>query len=609
MNGGIVMDVKKRFIHQMSNIGQAYTRYPLTMLLFIALSVLNAFQIVDEISGYERYVHGLLVGILLTMVASHINERFIEDSKQRWVILTVALILSLLYYLILPKNDAAYLMYEVRTAVLVFALFIAFIWIPSIKNNKAYFYHYFLASFKYGFTTILYGLILTLGFQAIISSIDSLLFSVDYDYMIHAANIIWFIFVPSYFLSLVPQTQPYISGKESTQADDKSIGIGDNEAFEVTKFLKILINYIVIPLIGVYTLILVAYILLNIRSEFWTDNLLEPMLISYTIIVILVYLIASNLTDPIATYFRQIFPKVMIPIVLFQLIASVLKIQEMGITHGRYYVILFGLFAIIAGSIFSFLNKEKAGLIVPFLVVLAVISVVPPVDAFTVAKNSQQNIITSTLEENEMLLDNQIQRNPTLNQKDKEKITASIDYLYYMEYIDEVAFLPEDFELYDDFEKVFGFPMTYEDSEPEDTLNQYASLNRSRPEAMMITEEDYFIELFLSNYEEEISTTTIEINEDYTLQTKNSLPYFEVFVEDQAGEEVLTIDLEPLFIQAFAATSQGNEMMATEENMTLIVENDELKVRILALDLMKNDNNSAESISAQLFVFIDIKNP
>lgn len=603
------MDFRKRFMHQISNIGQAYTRYPLTMLLFIVLSILNAFQIVSEISGYERYVHGLLVGILLTMVASHINERFIEDSKQRWVILTASIILAVLYYLILPKNNPAYLMYEVRTAVLVFALFIAFIWIPSLKNNITHFYQYFLAAFKYGFTTLLYGLILTLGFQAIISSIDILLFSVDYDYMIHASNIIWFIFVPSYFLSLVPPTDSYSQANEASQDITTENLVKETEAFEVTKFLKILINYIVIPLIGVYTLILLAYILLNIRSEFWTDNLLEPMLISYTIIIILVYLVASNLSDPIANYFRQIFPKIMIPIVVFQTIASVLKIQEMGITHGRYYVILFGIFALIAGLIFSFLAKEKAGLIVPFLVVLAAISVVPPVDAFTVAKNSQKNLLTTTLEENEMLQNNQVQKNPMINQKDKEKITISTDYLYYMEYIDEVAFLPEDFEIYDDFEDVFGFFMTYEESEPQDTLNLYASLNRSSPDAMVITEEDYFVELYLSNYEEEPSEMLIEINENYTLQTKNSLPYFEISVVDEANEEVLKIDLEPLFTQAFASASQGNEMMAREEDMTLIVENEELRVRVLALDLMKNEDNSVQTVSAQLYVFIDIKNP
>lgn len=600
------MNFRRRFFHQISNIGQAYTRYPLTMLLFVILSIINAFQIVNEFSGYERLVHGFLVGIVLTMVATHINERFITDRMKQWGVLIGSIVLSVLYYMILPKNDAAYIIYEVRTAVLVFALFIAFIWIPSIKNVTRYFHQMFLAVFKYGFTTLLYGLILTVGFQAIISSIDYLLFTVDYDYFIHAANLIWFIFVPSYFLSLVPPTDSYVQANEVSQDVTTEHLIEETEAFEVTNFLKILINYIVIPLIGVYTLILVAYILLNIGGEFWTDNLLEPMLISYTIIVILVYLLACNLVHPIAYYFRKIFPKVLIPIVVFQTIASVLKIREIGITHGRYYVILFALFSLAAGLIFSFLRKDKTGWIVPVLVVLAVLSVIPPIDAFTVAKNSQRSILTNTLTTNEMLSGNVVQADASIDRRDKEKITASTDYLYSLEYTTEIDYLPEKFDLYDDFEEVFGFPMTYEESEDRDEFNQFASLNRSTTEAMSISEEDYFIELYISNYEEEVTTTTVEINEDYVLQAENSLPYFNFYLENQAGEEVLAIDLELLFIQGFEASSP-NEQLANEESMTLIVENDELRVRVVALELMRNNNTADESVSAQFFIFIDIK--
>lgn len=602
------MNFRKRFINQLSNIGQAYTRYPLTMLLFILLAIINAIQITGDMNNYERLVHGFLVAILLSMVASHLNERFIVDRKKQWAVLIGSVLLSIVYYLLLPPNDASYLVYEVRTAVLVFALFIAFIWVPSIKNKVTYFYQYFLVAFKYGFTTILYGLVLTLGLQAIISSIDYLLFAVDYDYFIHAANLVWFIFVPSYFLSLVPVTIYFDADEKLIQIDHEK-DLSKDEAFGVTKFLKILITYILVPLIGVYTFILVAYILLNIGGEFWSDNLLEPMLISYTIVVILVYLLACNLNEPVVQYFRKIFPKILILIVSFQLIASVLKIRELGVTHGRYYVIVFGVFSLVTGFVFSFLSREKTGWIVPFLVGLAIISVIPPMDAFTVGKNSQQSILTDTLIENEMLSGDQVQANAAINQTDKERITRSVDYLYYLGYLDEVAYLPEDFDLYDDFTDVFGFQMVYEDSGPQDELNQYASLDRTSTDPMVITEEDYFFEIYLSNYEEEIDTTIVEINEDYTFEAKNSLPYFELQINNGDMGEPLEIDLEPLFIQGFAATTFGNEMVTNEEEMTLIVENEKLRVRIVALELMKNEDNSTQSISAQLYVFVDVKTP
>nr|WP_238321825.1 DUF4153 domain-containing protein [Carnobacterium jeotgali] len=114
-----------------------------------------------------------------------------------------------------------------------------------------------------------------------------------------------------------------------------------------------------IPLTAIFTVILLVYLLQNITGDFWTNNLLEPMLVSYSVTVILVYLLASNIETKSALLFRKIFPKVLVPIVLFQTISSVLKIQETGLTHGRYYVILFGLFAVIAGLIFSILPVKK----------------------------------------------------------------------------------------------------------------------------------------------------------------------------------------------------------------------------------------------------------
>lgn len=603
------MNFGKRFMRQISNISQAYTRYPLTMLMFIILFILNAWYIVDEFSGYERVVQSILVLIFLSLVATHINERFITNRMQRWGILIASVVLSIGYYAILPSNDSAFPIYEVKTSVLIFALFIAFIWIPTIKNNIRYFYEMFLAIFKYSFVTLLYGGILTLGVQAIISSIDLLLFSISYDYFIHAANFIWIVVAPSYFLSLIPLTLNYFVDSELARRDTtEAVAEQETTAFEAPNFLQILINYIVIPLVGIYTIILVVYILLNIRGEFWSDNLLEPMLISYAIVVIITYLLACNMTQPIARYFRKIFPKILIPIVLFQSIASILEIQNMGITYGRYYVILFGVFAIIAGIIFSFFRKEKTGWIVPILVILTVISIIPPIDAFTVGKNSQKEILTNTLTENKMLKQDQITPNPDVSRKAKERITSSVNYLTELEYIDEIAYFDDNFNAYDNFEDVFGFSMTYPEIDNGDfeELTEYVSLERPTNQVMSIANEDYFLQMYLSNYEEEPATTTIEINSDYTMRVENTGLYFMIDIEDQAGEEVLQIDLEALFTQAFAA-SIAKEQVVNEADMTLKVENDELGIRILAFELMKNEEEQV--VNADIYIFIDVKNP
>ena len=78
------------------------------------------------------------------------------------------------------------------------------------------------------------------------------------------------------------------------------------------------------------------------------------------------------------------------PIVIFQIISSIISLSDTGITHTRYYVILFGLFAATAGILMSFLPVRKNGVVAAMLIIFTVLSVVPPVDAFTISHQPDQ---------------------------------------------------------------------------------------------------------------------------------------------------------------------------------------------------------------------------
>ena len=124
----------------------------------------------------------------------------------------------------------------------------------------------------------------------------------------HAANIIFILFAPVYFLSLIPVYYGKSDENEPGEGMEPKADKIDKMA-NCPKYLEILISYIIIPLTAVFTLILGVYIATNIGSDFWTDNLLEPMIVSYSITVILVYILASRLENRFAQLFRKIFPK------------------------------------------------------------------------------------------------------------------------------------------------------------------------------------------------------------------------------------------------------------------------------------------------------------
>ncbi len=77
--------------------------------------------------------------------------------------------------------------------------------------------------------------------------------------------------------------------------------------FKAPVFLETLLSYIIIPLTVIFTFILFIYIGLNIRGDFWTENLFEPMLVSYSIIGISVLLLSVSFENGFARQFHRIF--------------------------------------------------------------------------------------------------------------------------------------------------------------------------------------------------------------------------------------------------------------------------------------------------------------
>ena len=93
---------------------------------------------------------------------------------------------------------------SIRTAVTNFALLFAFIWVPVIKS-KINFNQSFMITFKSFFNTVFFSGIIYAGLSLIILAIDQLLFSVNYTVHSHTANIVFVLFAPMYFLSLIPR--------------------------------------------------------------------------------------------------------------------------------------------------------------------------------------------------------------------------------------------------------------------------------------------------------------------------------------------------------------------------------------------------------------------
>ncbi len=598
-----------RLRRKWQGLADTVNRFPLTIILLIAAAASNTIGIEsDDNLVYTHLLITFLVGAAAFVVLQMLYERFFENPLLRLVFAVISVAGSVLYYLCI-RNFRWNTEISVRTIVLFFALLIAFLWIPVIRSRYN-FNESFLVVFKGFFTTLLYDGVLYLGIVLIVSTINLLIRRLDDQILLHALNIIVLIVAPVYLLTLLPvypgKRELLLDKAATSKPEEAEQTTGGQSVTYIRKMItpnKLLISliaYVVIPITAAFTVILLLYIVINIRGTFWTDNLMEPLLVSYSITVIVVYLLASTIQHSFAKYFRMIFPKVLIPLVLFQTVSSILKISESGITYGRYYVILFGVFAVIAGICFCILPVHKNGVIAPILMGMALLSILPPVDAFTVSRTNQINRLEAVLMKNNMLTEDIITPKSDISEEDKEKIIKAVDYIIRMGYDKDLPYLSSYAGPFE-FERTFGFAQySGEDGEYQ---SFYASRNTAEP--IPISEFDKMMQLNIYYAAPDIVSDPFEKNGTfYVIRYTHRTGAGQLILENVDGKELLSFDTDEIW-KRFQEVSE--KLSLPTKDMTFTKENEEAVITLVANSVSGSKGKDGSDLAADLFVFIRIK--
>lgn len=590
------MDFIKNMNQKWSGFMKSLERYPLSILFLLVATVLNTVMIQTNEEHFSTFFYVCIIGAALSVVVQQMYETFFTRYLERILLLGAAILVTIGYYFVIHQPDYFNIEMSTKSSVFLFALLIVFIWVPSVKKEFA-FHESFMAAFKAFFTALLFAIVLIIGVEAIIFAIDQLIITVNSKIYAHILNIMLTLFAPCFFLSLIP-LYPNKQQELTTEQKEKL-----SRAIHCPKTFHILISYIIIPLTMIYTIILLAYVLLNITGDFWKDNLLEPMLISYAIIVIFVFFLASSLDNIFASLFKRIFPKILIPIVLFQTVASILKIGDTGITYGRYYVIMFGLFALTSGVIFSFFSLKKHGWIAIFLIVFAIISITPPVDAFSVSRSNQMMLLKDTLTENEMLEDGEIIPNEDVSEKDQTTITMTVHYLDQLDYTQDISWLPDSISQPKEFEETFGFEEEFEETTYEDSDFESAYMDWDTAQAFDISGYDQMVYLDINMQypeEDENQPIALKMNDtDYTLQKEITNDEINVSLEE-GDQELITFDIAKAFSEIL--NSEDTDALS-KDDATVTEENDDAKLTLVATSITSNESG----YTGEVYLFVKLK--
>ncbi len=637
------MGLMKSFRTRFQGLTDTILRFPVTIFLLFSAAVMNAVVIsTREFEDYSRLLLTFLVGASIYAVSQMAFEQYHGGKPYRLLYVAVSAVFTITYFFIIRKSEIT-IFVSVRTIVLLFILFIAFLWIPSTRSAID-FNQSFMAAFKSFWVTGFFSGILFLGIALILRAINMLIIPISGTSYAHAANIVFVLYAPLYFLSLIPKYPAAGEGSGSMEQNqeeyntqgnrglkdipaverNQKIGASEEEgdenkgantgkkrisnvdaagkAGDAPGVLASLLSYVIIPVTAIFTLILLIYIILNITDEFWTDSLLEPLLVAYSITVIIVYLLVSRLDSPIAAMFRRIFPKILVPVVLFQTVASCIRIGDTGITYGRYYVILFGIFATLAGLQFCFLPVRRNGLIAPILILLSLLSILPPMDAFTVSRNSQTGRLKSILTEKGMLTGNVITPNPDLAESDRKRIISAVDYLNQMNYTEDIPWLADYSSTYN-FDETFGFPRYGY------TTGEYGSLYLYlNPESMInVAGYDYLRSVNISgdgNNQREAVFRKDGV--EYTLEYDRSGGK-SYLVLNEGEAELVRFSVKDI-IDRFNTTEQVNHSAElSEEDATFTVENERAVLTLTVQTININYWQEGSNWYADAYILIRIK--
>lgn len=551
-------------------------RFPLTLMFILSLT---GWQLYVDASTwqFEPLYIVFHLGIILSATSQLFYEHFFKKKpKLRLLLYGTVLVFVGLYYFYLMNSyfviDDPWQFYSIpgiRTMILFFVIQILFIWVPTLKTNFN-FSDTFLVTFKAYFIASFFSIILYLGIFSVFMLFEFLFFSLGFEWLLNLSILIFQCFAPILFIRFIPEYDALDSNQATSQNTTQS-------PFDIPKFLHHLISYILIPVMTVLTGIIVVYILTNITGNFFRENMLEGLLLSYAISGWILLILSEAIDNKIAQTFRKIFPIALIFVIILQMVSTFLQIQEVGVTHGRYIILMFGVGSIIS-AIWYIFKKNRLQILPIVAMVLGLISLIPPIDALTISVNQQRGRINDVLNKYEMLVDSdEVVPNSEVSEEDQEVIQDSLNYLSEIHALNQLEWLPEEYYYRED--EYLGFvskrdPWEQDRMDREELNQTYVFLSEDYP-VIPVGDFEQMFDLSLSNGDDFIEF--VEMNEEVHSIRVDLEDGFLIEMDADSFEEPLEFDFSYVLDEFEGKTNQS----LSREDLTFTEEVDDYQVQIV----------------------------
>jgi hypothetical protein len=201
------------------------------------------------------------------------------------------------------------------------------------------------------------------------------------------------------------------------------------------KGLKVFAQYVLLPLLSVYLVILYAYLTKIIVQWSWPQGWVSRLTLSFAGAGISTLLLLQPIREKTENMWIRVatrwFWVIMIPPIVMLMLAVARRISEYGITEGRY--IAFGLGIWLAAMVIYFtISRTKTIKVIPgSLCLLSLLMSFGPWGVFHVSEASQVKRLDRILAANEILVGGKVQSAPrAVSPADSRQISSIVSYLH-----------------------------------------------------------------------------------------------------------------------------------------------------------------------------------
>ncbi|MBU4538030.1 MAG: DUF4153 domain-containing protein [Weeksellaceae bacterium] len=412
----------KKFREISGKTGGTVREYPMVLLMaFLAAVSLMCFAHgnFNSNGNYFVFIKFSLVcclGISLMFAIKMLSQRIGKGLLLE--ILGIAFLVF--FYFLLPEKEKyfteKYAFLLVPTFILSHLLvsFVAF----AGKKRELNFWQYNKNLFINIFLTAVFTGVLTGGVELAILAVDKL-FDFNFNQKYYAETF--------YLLSIFGSCLIFLLFSENGLYDLEKDG-------SYPLILKFFTQYILIPLLIIYAVILYFYsakILINWElPRGWVSYLILAYSIVGILALLLVHPLKEDSTKSWVKIFSKIFYYTLIPLIILLFTAIFTRILEYGYTEPRYFVLLIALWLTAVVLYFIFVKKPTIKFVPVSLFAFGLFSLVfPYLNTFSVAKRSQKTELQNILSQNNLLENGKIVFNKKVSDTVADEVSNKFEFL------------------------------------------------------------------------------------------------------------------------------------------------------------------------------------